>query len=346
MNRSPRTDRSPSAFHLHDEGGKYRSRPHDVHNLYVSLKQWRLLHAVVDCGGYAEAAKALHLSQSTISYTISKLQEQLGVSLLRIEGRKAILTTAGRALLERSRHILKEAIELETFAKNLGHGWGEEVQVVFDHNFPAHSLMQAVNKFTVLGRGAANVHLREVAMLQVEEILKDHRVDLAISDRVPLGFLGEPLLEVEFIAVAHPEHPLLKLDREITAGDFAQHIQIEVGRMNHSGDSRIENRQQSRRWAMSSFDTVVTALCEGHGYAWLPAHRIRNWLDQGSLVRLPMRDKTVRNAILYLVHAHPWSATTAANRFAEVLREVIAEGVHARRVVPMEESTVAVRSAG
>lgn len=169
---------------------------------------------VIDCGGYADAANALHLSQFTVSYTISRLQEQLSVALLRIEGRKAILTPEGRIAPERSRHTLKEAIELETFAKNPGRRWGEEaVQLVFNQNFPTGILMQALNKFAMPGNGVAHVHLCEVAMLKVDNIPRDLNVGLAISDSVPLGFFGEPLLEIESIPVAHPEHPLMLLGR-------------------------------------------------------------------------------------------------------------------------------------
>lgn len=301
----------------------YRSRPHDIHNLYVSLKQWRIFHAVIDCGGFAEAAKSLHLSQSTISYTVSKLQEQLGTPLLRIEGRKAILTAEGRALLERSRNVLKEAIELETFAKNLGQGWGEEVRLVVDHNFPVHLLTQALSKFTEIGKGAAHVRLREVPTLQAEDIVRDPNVDLAISERVPLGYLGEPLTEVEYVVVVHPEHPLMRLEREPSSIDLAQHIQIDMG-LGNAGKPAAGTSKQIRRWTMNSFDTVVAAVCEGLGYAWLPKHRVQKWLDQGQLACLALGEKHACKSMLYLIHGRPWCTTPAASRLAEVLRSYAA----------------------
>ena len=41
-------------------------------------------------GGFAQAAEALHRSQSSVSYTVARMQDQLGVPLLRIDGRKAV----------------------------------------------------------------------------------------------------------------------------------------------------------------------------------------------------------------------------------------------------------------
>ena len=52
----------------------------------TTLEQWRMFRAVVEHGGYAQAADAIYKSQSTISYGVHKLQEQLGVQLLEVEG--------------------------------------------------------------------------------------------------------------------------------------------------------------------------------------------------------------------------------------------------------------------
>jgi DNA-binding transcriptional LysR family regulator len=305
-------------------GMRFRSRPYDVQNLYVSLKQWRILHAVVDCGGYAEAAKALYLSQSTISYTIAKLQEQLGVPLLRIEGRKAVLTPEGRALLERSRNVLKEAIELEVLARQLGQGCAGEVRLVVEQNCPVDLLMRALHKFNSLGHASAIVRLREVAELKAEETLREQNADLAISESVPLGFLGEPLAEIEHIAVAHASHPLLALKREVTGADLARHVRIVVGQAVEEGRQGTAYLPTQHKWTMNSFDSAIAAVCEGLGFAWLPQHRIRKWLDDGSLLPLPLVDKHRKKSMLYLIHGRPWMASPIVGRLADVLRSFAA----------------------
>ena len=48
----------------------------------TTLEQWRVLQAIVDAGGFAQAAQELHRSQSSVSYAIARLQEQVGVPLL------------------------------------------------------------------------------------------------------------------------------------------------------------------------------------------------------------------------------------------------------------------------
>jgi DNA-binding transcriptional LysR family regulator len=92
-----------------------------LRNLRVSLQEWRSFHAVIECGGYTNAAEFLHRTQPAISYTIAKLERRLGIPLLKIEGRKAQLTEMGMKLLVRSRMLLEYAVELEQFADSLRH---------------------------------------------------------------------------------------------------------------------------------------------------------------------------------------------------------------------------------
>ena len=85
----------------------------------ITVRQWKALHTVVACGGFGPAAELLNLSRSSISYTVSKMQDLLGYPLLRKQGRKAVLTEEGSALLEKSMTLITAAIELEEAAKQL-----------------------------------------------------------------------------------------------------------------------------------------------------------------------------------------------------------------------------------
>jgi DNA-binding transcriptional LysR family regulator len=74
----------------------------------TSLEQWAVLASVIDDGGFGQAAQALHKSQSAVSYAVARLQEALGLELLTIDGRKAVLTPHGKALLKRARPLLRD----------------------------------------------------------------------------------------------------------------------------------------------------------------------------------------------------------------------------------------------
>jgi DNA-binding transcriptional LysR family regulator len=303
------------------------SRLHDVRNFRISLKQWRILHAVIDCGGFSGAANHLHVSQSAISYTIAKLQDQLGIALLKMEGRKASLTEDGRTLLTRSRNLIREAIELEAFAENLRQGWGREVRLVVDHNFPTHLLMLALRKFSLL-RCSTKVRLSEVTMPQAKKALFDHTADLAISSQIPSGFMGDALIELEYIPVAHPDHALFRLGRNVLTTDLERQLQIVL--YNSKDPLHVENKNiplgYLQPWHVSSFDTAVGALLEGLGYAWLPRHRMQKWLDRGQLQILPLDEGRTYKANLYLIHGKSWGQDSGVRRLAEMLHSLAASG--------------------
>src|ERR1700709_2642962 len=89
----------------------------------TTLEQWAVLAAVVDEGGFAQAALKLNRSQSAVSYALARLQDSLGIALLAVEGRKSVLTAPGRTLLGRARALLADAETLELLARSLQQGW-------------------------------------------------------------------------------------------------------------------------------------------------------------------------------------------------------------------------------
>lgn len=71
---------------------------------------------VVETGGFTRAAEALGLPPSSISRAVSKLEEDLGVTLLERTTRKVALTDAGRAFFERARDALAGLEEANSLA--------------------------------------------------------------------------------------------------------------------------------------------------------------------------------------------------------------------------------------
>jgi DNA-binding transcriptional LysR family regulator len=293
----------------------------------VSLKQWAILHAVIDHGGFAHAAEHLHLSQSAISYTISQMQKQLGVPILRIEGRKAQVTPEGISVLKRSRVLVREAIELEEYAMRLQNGQDAEVRLAIDEYFPTPLVMHAIRTFSAQHK-TVKVHLIETSMSEVETVLQERTVDIAINGQVPRGFVGDPILNIEYVPVAHPEHRLFRLERDLTTADLENEIEIVVGKPYgmEPAPKPAPFDYAGSRWEVSKFDTAVSALCECLGYGWLPKHRIQRSLDRGKLRMLPLQDCRSRNSSLFLIYARPAAMIAEAVQLADILRDVTSDG--------------------
>lgn len=264
----------------------------------VTLEQWRTLQAVVDSGGFAQAAEVLHRSQSSVSYTIARMQEQLGVPLLEIIGRKATLTEAGEVLLRRSRNLIQQASQLERLAFNMDQGWEPEVRLVVDAAYPTSRLASALQAFMPLSQGC-RVQLREEVLSGVEDCLLDGSADLAISGMSIAGYLPHQINAVDFVAVANPGHPLHQMNRELTHEDLQTQLQVVIRDSGHHPvDSGWLGAEQ--RWTVASLGTAATLVANGLGFAWLPEHEINAELEQGRVALLRLHQGARRSHFLYL----------------------------------------------
>lgn len=286
----------------------------------TTLEQWRMLKAVVEHGGFAQAAEAIHKSQSTINHAVHKLQDLLGLPLLEVVGRKAQLTEAGALMLRRAEPLLESARRLEEVAQTLAGGTEAEIRLAVDAVYPNESLATALQALSA-AYPDTRVQLRETVLSGGTELLVAGEVDLVVSGSIPQGFIGEPLLRAEFVAVAHPEHALHELGRSLTLQDLEQQRQIVVrdSSRGEGVDSGWLGAQQ--RWTVSHVATSIEMIERGMGFAWLPVTRAKAALDAGRLLPLPLDQGARRYTQLYVVYADADSAGPATRHLGHLLLE-------------------------
>jgi DNA-binding transcriptional LysR family regulator len=270
----------------------------------TSLEQWAVLAAVVDAGGFAQAALALNRSQSAVSYAVSRLQESLTLPLLVVEGRKSVLTPHGRTLLRRARTLLQDLDTLEQLARSLKQGWEPELTLVVDAAFPRPRLLGIIAELQQ-SCPSTQIQLADVVLSGAEDAITAGTADVVVTSRVPPGFLGDWLLEVRFVAVARPDHALFDLNRELTPDDLVRHVQAVVR------DSGVAHPRDEgwlgaeRRFTVSSMEASLATILAGLAYAWLPEHLLAEGLRSGALKRLPLAAGSSRNVSLHIVLARP-----------------------------------------
>ena len=287
----------------------------------ISLEQWRALVAVVEAGGYAQAAGLIHKTQSTISYAVQKIEQQLDVKLFEIRGRKAELTPAGQVLYRRAQLLLERAASLERGATSFAAGWEPEVRIAIEILFPTWVLLRSLERFAQ-ERPEIRVQLHETVLGGTDEALQERRVDFAVSGFLAQGFYGTPLLRLRLIPAAHPDHPLHRLGRPVTLDDLREHRQLVIR------DTALQRARESggwlgaeQRWTVSHKATQIAAACMGLGFAWFAEETILRELEAGQLKPLPMQEGGERSGQLYLVFADPENPGKAASRLAEILLE-------------------------
>ncbi len=293
-----------------------------VRSLHISLEQWRCLTAVVEAGGYAQAAAALHKSQSSVTYAVQKLESTLQVRAFEIQGRKARLTPTGEMLYRRARLLLEEADAIERAASKASAGWEAEITLAVEVLFPNWLMFQCLNRF-----GAESPQTRiewfETVLGGTPEALLTGKVDVAISGVIPPGFASELLMTVTIIPVAHPDHELHQLGRPVELRDLKKHRHIIVRDSGSRRDKKARTLEVAQRWTVTNMSTSIGAVSRGYGFAWLPEYKIGAELRNGELKVLQLRDVREFHQQLYLVFADREGAGPGLLRLTEIVREEI-----------------------
>jgi DNA-binding transcriptional LysR family regulator len=290
---------------------------------HISLEQWRCLVAVVDAGGYAQAADALHKSQSAVTYAIQKMESVLDVNVFAIQGRKAALTPVGQMLYQRARQLLDDSASLEKAAGRASAGWESEIAIAVEVIFPVWLLLDCFNRF---GEESpqTRINLYETVLNGGRELLEKNKIDLAILPTVPPGFSSVAMPRpTRIIPVAHPGHPLHQLQRELTLRDLRKHRHIVVRDSSSQRDPRTSTVDVAQRWTVTNMASSIGAVSRGYGFAWLAEEKIREELASGLLKPLPLRDGHERYAQLYLVYADAENAGPGVTRLAKLLQQQI-----------------------
>ncbi|WP_104205291.1 LysR family transcriptional regulator [Billgrantia saliphila] len=288
----------------------------------VTLAQWQMLAAVVDHGGFARAAEAVHKSPSTLNHAVHKLEQQLGVQVLEPVGRQVRLTEAGEMLLRRARQLIEGAEALEDVAGRLAEGLEAEVVLSIDQIFPTDALAMALSRFSA-EYPYVRVQLHETVLNGGIEMLYDGRADLTISGLAAQGFLGEPLVTIRFIAVAHRDHPLHALERALDLRDLQRHRQMVVrdSALRQSMDAGWLKAEQ--RWTVSHLETSVDMVRRGLAFAWLPETRINTELETGALLPLPLAAGGIREVPMQMIFRDRDRAGPATHAMARALHEAV-----------------------
>ena len=288
-------------------------------DIQVTLEQWQMLDAVVQSGGFQRAAEQLNKSQSTVSYGVRQLQQKLGIQLLEIRGRRAVLTDAGEAVLRRARQLLDQAKALEKASADLAAGWEPEVTLVVDAIFPDCLVAQVLEDFAPESRGS-RIEVISSTLSGTQDAVINGQADLAICGQMPTGFLGEPTVEMEFVQIASCNHPLVTQERLVTEDDMRQHRQIVVrdsGAYRRLDAGWLGSRE---RWTVSNFYQSISLIKQGLGHARLPRHMVEAELADGTIKALRLEAPGKLTYECQLVFAQKHQAGPATQLLAEKIR--------------------------
>lgn len=283
----------------------------------MDINQLRYFRAVAETLNFTRAANSLYMSQTTLSYQISSLEKELGVSLFNRSHSGTKLTPAGCKLLEYIPQLLglvDEAVNATIFANR---GFTDVLRIGFLGSHEQHFLPHLVSEFNdrypdvdVILRQGSPRHLMDLLIsksldfiftISKEETMDVEGVEVDMFDELPL------------VAIMRKDNPLADrshLERRELAGEKLCFLGEDEGPMLNKHFVKsfqghgVEKPFIDTRTTMESVITII----EARGYVTVaPKCLMEN--RGGSIVAVPMvgEDEFVHQVSAWRIdNDNPW----------------------------------------
>jgi len=254
----------------------------------ISLDSLLILDAIDRGGSFAAAGNELHKVPSTISYTVSKLEQDLGVQVFERQGPKVSLTSAGKELLKEGRYLLKAAEDLEHRVRRVASGWETELSIGMDSVFSPTALVEDIAEFYKVAN-LTRLRFVQEALSGCWEALMDRRVDLLIgaAGEGPSGggYHVEVIDTINFVFAVAPNHALANVNKPLGKAELYQHRAITVSDSVRKMPPRTVGLLFGQETlAVANMRTKYEFQLAGLGFGFLPEPLARDAIAKGLLV--------------------------------------------------------------
>jgi DNA-binding transcriptional LysR family regulator len=264
----------------------------------LTLDALTVLDAIERRGSFASAAEALFRVPSAISYTMQKLEQDIGTAIFDRSGHRAVLTPAGKTLLDEGRRLLLATEELECQVKRIATGWETELRIAVDTLIPMTTLLPLADEFyaahtkphepAAQRKGTQLKFLHEV-LGGTWDALATGRADLLIgaSGDGPAGggFTSLPLAEFDMVFAVAPTHPLAAATEPLTSAEILKHRAVSIADSSRQLAPRSVGLLSGQETlSVPDMHSKLQAQMQGLGVGYLPLHWAQTAIDKQALL--------------------------------------------------------------
>ena len=253
----------------------------------ITLDAIRVLEAIHNKGSFAAAAQALFKVPSAVTYTMQKLESDLGVVLFDRSAKRAVLTPAGKLVLEEGGALLQASNRLEEKIHQLETGWEAKLTIAKDTIIADKLLFDIIGLFCQLNK-QVEINVIEEVLGGGWDALHTKRADIAIglTGELPKGqYHVQPIGSIEFVFAVASQHPLADFVGLLESQHINQYPAIIVADSSRTLPGRSSGLFDSKQLIrVNSMASKIQAQLQGIGVGFLPLHLINPYLADGSLV--------------------------------------------------------------
>ncbi len=254
----------------------------------LSLDALSVLDAIDRGGSFAAAADMLHRVPSAVTYSVQKLEDDLGIQIFDRSGHRAQLTEAGRELLREGRRLLAAADEIEARAKRVATGFEVELRIALEDVISVERLFPLVKEFYASQCGT-RLRMSAEVLSGTWDALVSGRADLIIgaSGHGPAGggYSTRALCNLPFVFAVAPDHPLAALPEPLAPEQIVQYRAVAAADSARSLPVRTSGLISGQDvFTVSTMRAKIAAHVAGLGVGYIPAHLAAPEIAAGRLV--------------------------------------------------------------
>lgn len=244
-------------------------------SLKISIEALEIIDAIARKGSFAAAAESLFRVPSALTYSVKKLEDDLGVALFDRSGHRAILTAAGTELLKEGRQLLNATLALESRVKRVATGIETDINIAVSDLFHIQPIFNVLGAFYAQNFGTRIKLSREVFGGSWDALISG-RADISIGapgDTPPGGGYATKLLgHLDFVFAVAAHHPLATLSEPLSNQDIIQHRAIAAADSSRHLAPRTSGILSGQDvLTVSDMETKVLAQIIGLGVGYVPS---------------------------------------------------------------------------
>ena len=276
--------------------------------LPFTLDQLRILKAIAEQGSFKKAADILYVTQPAVSLQIQNLEKQLEITIFDRGGRKALLTEAGKILLDYCQRILNQCDEACKAVEDLNSLQGGTLVIGASQTTGTYLMPRMIGLFR-----------QKYPDVSVQlQIHSTRRTGWSVANgQIDLGIIGgqlpselEILLNVipyatDELALVLPSKHKLAREKEITKEDLYKINFVTLDSQSTTRkvvdklltDSGLDVKRLKIEMELNSLEAIKNAVQSGLGAAFLPVISIEKELSSGTIHKPNISDLGVKREL-------------------------------------------------
>ena len=289
-----------------------------------NLSQYKIFYEVAKAGNISKAAKELYISQPAISKAISKLEDNLGLSLFTRSSRGVQLTSEGEILFEHTREAFDALDRGEQELKRIQEFDIGHLRIGVSNTLCKYILLPYLKTF-IDQYPHMKVTIESQATAQTLARLEQQKIDLGLvaepSVRRDLAFI--PVMDIQDTFVTTPnylENLYLREGQDTSLFETGNIMLLDTSNMtrHHVDEYMAENNIFPHQiLEVTTMDLLIEFAKIGLGIACVIKELVQKELDSGMLVEIPLDIPIHRRTIGFAYH--PANQAMALKTFLEFL---------------------------